>query len=388
MKKNNKAFSIMEVLVATGLISILTLAVSTLVTDLLKQQSNATLVSNVNTTKQQLASMIQDDRAWLNTIADATVNTDATTNLNCLRAVSGSSCPTSGGPYPFVPIGANGQLLFGSYNPIANQTQGFDKNGALCTGYNATTGNNNCQYRYTFFWTPMCPASGACLAPQAKVDIVFAHSPASGYTRLSTTKNSLSIIRGLPNTSYSFSTCQLLKGTYDPATLTCTMPYDNYTCPVGESVVGFGADLIPKCEKVLKGSSCAASGTLMVGFDSDGTPICDRAYKNFTCGTSQTIVGFDANGNPNCQVVATYTPPPPPTPVNVTCSRTSCCSTGTTLVCTGSGSTQTCNNVTTYARCSGPCTCPVGKSVTGYTFPAATCAGPTTTAYTVTTTCL
>ena len=388
MNKNKRAFSIMEVLVATGLISILTLAVSTLVTDLLKQQSNASLVANVNSTKLQLAAMIQDDRSWINTIGDTTANNDSTSQLNCLRDTSGTACPTTGGPYPFVPVGSNGQLLFNSYNPIANPNQGFDKNGAICTGYSATSGNNNCQYRYTFFWTPMCPVSGACKAPQAKVDIVFAHSPGSGYTKLSTTKNSLSIIRGLPNTSYTLSTCQLLKGTYDPSTLTCIMPYDNYTCPVGEAIVGFDTDLIPKCEKVLKGASCASSGTLMIGFDSNGNPICDKAYKNFSCGVSETIVGFDANGQPDCQVIATYVPPIPPTAITITCSRNTCASTGTTSVCTGSGSTRVCNNVTSYARSSGACACPAPKTVVGYSYPPATCTGPTTPAYTVTTSCL
>ena len=392
MLKNSKAFSIMEVLVATGLISILTLAVSTLVTDLLKQQSNAQLVSSVNSTKLQLAAMIQDDRAWLNTIGDTTINNDSTTRLGCMRGASGTACPATGGPFPFVPIGSNSQLLFGSYNPIANPSQGFDKNGALCNGYSATTGNNNCQYRYTFSWTPMCPTSGACISPQAKIDIVFEHSPGTGFTRLSTTKNSLSVIRGLASTSYAFETCELLKGVYDPATQTCTMPYDNYTCPSGEAIIGFATDLTPKCEKILKDISCATSGTLMIGFDSDGNPTCGNPYKNTDCSsTNQVVVGFDNSGSPICGVPAPVSGPPPvvpPTPFTVTCNRSTCASTGTTRVCTGSGSLATCSNVTTYARSSGPCACPAPAAAVGYNYLPATCTGPTTPAYTVTTTCL
>ena len=128
---------------------------------------------------------------------------------------------------------------------------------------------------------------------------------------------------------YRFICENLLGGTYDPATGTCsnltsgsTIP--SITCPTDQAVVGFDAttgnplcsgtaghsDYTPKLVSMV----CPASTPVVIGTDARGQAVCGLSplpatLQNFDCGPGKRVAGFNSVGPYCSQVLQTPTYP-------------------------------------------------------------------------------
>ncbi len=216
-KKNG--FSLVEVLVAIGLLAIVGLGTSTMVFNMMNSNNYVTMGNSALNLKAELTSILTDDRAWVRTINDIAVNPDAIAAFNCLR--NNTACNPSG-VYTFTPKLANNSLFRATYNPQTSAASGFNLNGAICNAYSAATPNDLCPIRYTFTWQPICPSAGPCVRPQVRIRLIFNFSATSKYGQLNPERyGNDNIIIGNQSNMYSESSCILLGGTWNSATQAC-----------------------------------------------------------------------------------------------------------------------------------------------------------------------
>lgn len=249
IKKNG--FSVIEVLVALGLLSIVGVGTSTMVFNMMSSNNYVTMGNAALNLKTELTSILTDDRAWLNTINDIVVNPNATANFNCLR----TSTACTAGVYPFTPKLVNNTLFRVTYNPQTSAARGFDANGAVCNAFSAGIPNDACPIRYTFTWQPICPSTGACIRPQVRVRLIFDFSATNKYTRLNPERyGNDNIVIGNQTSMYSESTCIIMGGSWNSATQVCTPARivvqcvrSTYTCvPVASCATSSGGST-PTC---------------------------------------------------------------------------------------------------------------------------------------------
>ena len=218
-KKNG--FSIVEVLVALGLLAIVGVGTSTMVFNMMSSNNYVTLGNTALNLKTELTSILSDDRAWVRTINDLTVNPDASAAFACLR----NNTVCTAGAYPFTPKLSNNTLFRATYDPQTSAANGFDSNGVICNAYSTVTPNDLCPIRYTFTWQPICPppASGPCIRPQVRIRLIFNFSSTSKYGQLNPQRyGNDNIVIGNQASMYSETSCILLNGTWNAATQICT----------------------------------------------------------------------------------------------------------------------------------------------------------------------
>ena len=217
--KNTHGFSLVEVLVAVSLLAIVGLGATSMISDMLKANDNSGLGSSALNLRNEFTLLLKDQRAWAQTIADTTLNPDTQSQFACLRSATDCASIVASSPYPFVPKTINNQLFRNSYNPIATASAGFNKGGQYCNVYSTATPTDSCSMRYTFTWTPLCPPSGVCMAPQIRIALVFAHSGTSKVAKLNPDKyGDDNIIIGNLNSLYTEAACAMMSGTCDSTT--------------------------------------------------------------------------------------------------------------------------------------------------------------------------
>ena len=269
-------FSVVEVLVALGLLSIVGVGTSTMVFNMMSSNNYVTMGNAALNLRTELTSILSDDRAWVNTINDTTVNPDASSAFGCLR----TSTACAAGVYPFTPKLVNNTLFRATYDPQTLAARGFNANGAICNTYSAAVPNDSCPVRYTFTWQPICPAAGPCIRPQIRIRLIFNFSATNKYAQLNPERyGNDNIVLGNQASMYSESSCILMGGAWNSATQVCTPAKVIITC------VRSSYSCIPE-------ATCA---TLSGG----STPTCG-AYDGVNCTCSAFITQCTANGSCTC----------------------------------------------------------------------------------------
>lgn len=148
-----------EVMVVTGIGSILTIGLGTVLMRTAQLQSKAMELGAIEGLQQQILRGLTDDRAWLKTLS-------GNSNMDCLR--NGTACGTAS-YQEFTLYDANGAVVYDG--------SGLTARGTRCSGYSAS-GNDQCPYRFELRWKPVC--SGSCPPnPQITIDALLRHSPAT-----------------------------------------------------------------------------------------------------------------------------------------------------------------------------------------------------------------
>lgn len=291
-------FSIIEVMVAIGLLGIVGVGVSSMLFNMMNSNNYAQLGNSALNMKAELTEILSNDRAWANTIADTTLNPDATAAFACLR----TSTACAAGTYPFTPKLVNNTLFRTSYNPQTSATQGFNVNGVVCSTFSTGSPDDSCPMRYTFTWTPMCPSTGACINPQIRIRLIFNFSSTSKLTKLSPERyGNDNIIIGNKESMYSEAACNIMSGSWDPVTQVCTPANVNITCTSSS----------------YSSAPVATCGTLSGG----STPTCG-AYDGVNCTCSIFVTVYTANGQCTCPpshptiIANTRTPASPVNPAS------------------------------------------------------------------------
>lgn len=159
----NQGFTLVEILVATGLIGIVLIGIMSLTTISQKQQAQSNITFQAGAIRGNLVAHLQNPAAWQKTVADTT-----NTSLDCLR--NGTDCTGITGAFR-VRDAANSIV----YDPLV-ATHGFTANGAPCSTF-AAGGNDACPLRMELSWSPIC--SGTCVSPQVKVTGTMQYKPST-----------------------------------------------------------------------------------------------------------------------------------------------------------------------------------------------------------------
>lgn len=154
----------MEVLIATGLLSILAGALIVGIFNVEKNMRQVESVTTLNVLRMTILSHLQNDWSW-----KATVNALSNTDMICIK--NQTSCAAQP-QRPFKLHDAAGNLVYDA--SIA--TNGFATNGELCNTYNDSTGNDTCAYRAELTWQPDCAAP--CIpSGLVKISVTLKYNP-------------------------------------------------------------------------------------------------------------------------------------------------------------------------------------------------------------------
>lgn len=176
-------FGIIEVMVAAGLLLIIAIGISALITNMQKEQRRQQLLATFSLMQNQMQNLIKNENSWKSTLDDAASNP----NMECLRR--GLRCDGSAVPGNYVNAAPDSQfvnnaaseiiLKDGSGNifydgRVGSNTRAFTEGGSPCTGftYNAP-GNDLCPIGYIINWR----ATSADITPQIIVSAKMIYNP-------------------------------------------------------------------------------------------------------------------------------------------------------------------------------------------------------------------
>ena len=337
--KKNKGFSLVEVLVALGILGVVGLGATTVISNMLAADSYTVLGNSALSLKNEFTAILRDKRAWAQTIADTTLNPDAQSQFACLRSATDCASIAAGAPYPFVPKTTSNQLFRTNYNPIAAASAGFDKNGQYCTTYSTIAPTDLCSMRYTFTWTPLCPPAGACVNPQIKIALVFAHSGTVKVTKLNADKyGNTNIIIGNLDEQYTAASCVLMGGSWNSVTSVCSAPPLVPGTVVTVTCTSASYNASPPCYQQTGAPIC---GTLSGGgsggsASTGGAQTCTAGGGLCNCTVPGAITTIcppaGANGSCTCPAVScptfvskVYSPATPVSPASYTVTQKCSC---------------------------------------------------------------
>jgi prepilin-type N-terminal cleavage/methylation domain-containing protein len=171
-------FSLIEILVGLGIMSILVMAVATMNYRLVKQNAMVATPIQLDTFRRNLIALTLANSSW-----DMTTKTGVNpASMSCLTS-SGTPCIPSSSGQSFAIYDSSGNLYYDATTP----GNGLTASGQLCpsasnqNSFNAAigAGNDNCPFRFNLTWTPICPPSGPCLNPQVMVKADLVYNPAT-----------------------------------------------------------------------------------------------------------------------------------------------------------------------------------------------------------------
>lgn len=161
----NKGLSIIEVLVAVGLMSIVSVGVMTMMQNTVIDQKKNVLMSSLRENKLRIENIIRDQGAWSRTV-NGPLNTSALwTNLRNNSQVT--EIPNTN-PEKVVLYDAAGNVAFNLLDWDDTTGNGFTDAGAACTTF-TTAGNDSCPVSYRVLISADCGAPATCINPQLKV---------------------------------------------------------------------------------------------------------------------------------------------------------------------------------------------------------------------------
>jgi len=248
----SSGFSILEVMVAVGILGVASYFVVSLLHTSLKGSIQTNVTVQAENIKRNLVNNFTNDPSWINTVkASPTLSA-------CLAPLySGGTASCPAGDYTNIVVKDGGGHLF--YDSTATSNNGFDSNGAMCLGGFTSAGNDKCPFRVDIKVTLSCP-SGDCSNPQVQIvgDMKFAPVNPAFKVSFNPAKYHFDFIRGQEASSLQ-ATCDMLNGVYDSGpppkcrvsivpsgaiiavnSTSCPPGYSVFTQAAGRLIVGVG----------------------------------------------------------------------------------------------------------------------------------------------------
>ncbi len=175
MKKNQKGFTLVEVLMA-GLI-MLVAGMSAAGFASLMSRTNSTDQTKIDilSIKAQMAQNLSNERIWLSTVANSAFGGMNNRLFRCFRLMPNDSnhdC-TQGEELILYSPDTNAVL----YDGRTASTQGFSSKGQPCNTFNPTTPDPSCPIKFNLRWQPICPAAVPnCPIPQVQINADFIYN--------------------------------------------------------------------------------------------------------------------------------------------------------------------------------------------------------------------
>ena len=196
-----RGFSIIEALVAAGIMSLVLLAVLRSSNIFVKQQAQISTTLQFDQISSKMVGILKNDVAWSNT----TRNTNNATTFNCL--LNNNCTSNSVGGYFRVFDIANSEINGGpsTAGTLGPYYYGFTSRGTACANGvsfspSGSPGNDGCPFGLSFSWQPMCPSAVTCTAANMQMLITGAwtYNPATPQRTIAfnSGKYSFQVMRG------------------------------------------------------------------------------------------------------------------------------------------------------------------------------------------------
>lgn len=188
--KNNAGMSIIEVLIALGMVGILSAVIATVLQSMQRAQNQTNIINTIESMRTNISKLIADGSAWRQTVADPVNSGTAANPLYCIQ--NNIDCTDSAVPVELLrventaitnaTIDAAPQFVVlnklnfsdanpATFNPLISTVvadSGFTDKGAPCTGWSAT-GNDICPIRWVIKRALECQAAATCRNPTVRV---------------------------------------------------------------------------------------------------------------------------------------------------------------------------------------------------------------------------
>lgn len=172
--RRQNGFSLVEVLVAIGIISVILLVASGVMQSMTELKTRVAKVAGLFGVPTEIRECINDEESWRATIADP-----ANPSMACLRNRRPCNPATIAAGPNYIKV-MRSVLVNGTRTAIpcvpgyttlpGVDTSGFTKDGAVCTGF-ATAGNDQCPFRYNVRWSATCAGGQAtCMNPVIRIN--------------------------------------------------------------------------------------------------------------------------------------------------------------------------------------------------------------------------
>lgn len=198
---NSSGFSLVEVMVAVGIMAVLIAAMTTLIEFMEKSKSQNTLTQNMTLMQSKIQSLILNDNAWdesIGSLTDADPLNLAVPPLVCIP--NGTGCihtvkpvPATNPPdnayylgAPFVRMHVLAEPNGNRYLDTSLPGNGFTADGTPCTTFNpgAGLGTDDCPVRWQLRLAMICPnAVPTCINPTVEVVAVLRYNPSPNNSR-------------------------------------------------------------------------------------------------------------------------------------------------------------------------------------------------------------
>lgn len=183
---NQLGSTIVEVILASGVVGIAMLAAAQIFnmeTVLKRKHINKVALASIRT---NLVQVLASNNAWIRTVASV----DNAGSFACLANDLGSCNQTENPPFNIY-TGDNVRYYEG-----INASKGFTADGAECTGFSATEGNDNCPFRYQLGWKPKdFNTAFATFTVTAKL----LYKPSTKFAAIKTDDFNIELIQWIPN---------------------------------------------------------------------------------------------------------------------------------------------------------------------------------------------
>ncbi len=162
LKENSKGFTLLEVIIALGISSIVMVAAVDVSSSMFSFQSKTSAEQKIIGMKTAIFQNLVSSTSILNTINDT-----QNTGMICLR--NHTDCTGAVTTSPMRIRDFNNNILFDS----AATGAGFDQNGAVCSTFKKSVGSANCPFTYNVAWKPNCKAGNPCIDPPLHFSATF-----------------------------------------------------------------------------------------------------------------------------------------------------------------------------------------------------------------------
>lgn len=182
---NINGMTIVEVLVAAGLASIVSLGVATMMQNMFIEQKKVVLLSVLKEQKTRIEFLIRDQNSWNQTINCTSTTTPACATFNStalftsLRSSGATTKVNYASPEKIILMDATGAIAMNLLGPSDTAGNGFTEGGGSCTTFSTTAGTDACPISYRMLIGADCATGASCSNPQLKVVARLVFSPSA-----------------------------------------------------------------------------------------------------------------------------------------------------------------------------------------------------------------
>lgn len=171
---DRQGFTLLSVAIGTALLMTAVVAVLSVFGRNMAQAEHVNENISGAVTRNNLGAILSNPTAWSATVADQASNGTCNATLACLSQTGGCGVGLKTAPIQCI-YDVDGTLIFDGR--VA--TSGFGIDGQPCSSFDAIKGNQDCPFRPTFTWSPVC-ATAPCIGTPLIVYVDFQYSSVAG----------------------------------------------------------------------------------------------------------------------------------------------------------------------------------------------------------------